>query len=135
MATSSIIVHHPTVFSDLFCPSMRYFIMESVELCLGGVESFVVFLSLDSKEGEEEAKRGFTSAVYISSLIFMYSQGAVCLFQQASSDVTVRKEDEEEAKRGFTSAMMLPSGQGLLCVTVDQGFLFYSPIESPEGTF
>ncbi|MFS8019060.1 putative transcription factor WD40-like family [Helianthus anomalus] len=34
---------------------------------------------------------------------------AVCLFQQASSNVTVSKDDEEEAKRGFTSAVMLPS--------------------------
>ncbi|KAI3680867.1 hypothetical protein L6452_35644 [Arctium lappa] len=63
------------------------------------------------------------------------SQGAVCLFQQASSDVTVNKDDEEEAKRGFISAVMLPSSQGLLCVTADQEFLFYSPTESPEGTF
>ncbi|KAL9993316.1 putative transcription factor WD40-like family [Helianthus debilis subsp. tardiflorus] len=30
---------------------------------------------------------------------------------------------------------MLPSGQGLLCVTADQEFLFYSPIESHEGRF
>ncbi|KAJ0953900.1 putative transcription factor WD40-like family [Helianthus annuus] len=60
---------------------------------------------------------------------------AVCLFQQASSDVTVSKDDEEEAKRGFTSAVMLPSGQGLLCITADQEFLFYSPIESQEGRF
>ncbi|XP_071715193.1 protein TORMOZ EMBRYO DEFECTIVE [Rutidosis leptorrhynchoides] len=64
------------------------------------------------------------------------SQGstAVCLFQQACSDVTICKDDEDEAKRGFTSVMMLPSGQGLLCVTADQEFLFYSPTES-EGTF
>ncbi|KAI3710085.1 hypothetical protein L2E82_39859 [Cichorium intybus] len=63
------------------------------------------------------------------------SHGAVCLFQQSSSDVTVNKEDEEEAKRGFTSAMMLPSSQGLLCGTIDEEFLFYSPTKSPEGNF
>lgn len=30
---------------------------------------------------------------------------------------------------------MLPSGQGLLCVTADQEFLFYSAIISQEGSF
>lgn len=59
----------------------------------------------------------------------------MCLYKQASSDVTVSKDEEDAAKRGFTSAVMLPSGQGLLCVTADQEFLFYSPTESPEGSF
>ena len=59
----------------------------------------------------------------------------MCLYKQASSDVTVSKNDEEEAKRGFTSGVMLPSGQGLLCVTADQEFLFYSPSELTEGSF
>ncbi|KAL2556453.1 Transducin family protein/WD-40 repeat family protein [Forsythia ovata] len=61
-----------------------------------------------------------------------YSDGAVCLFEQKSSDVTV-SSDKEEMRRGFTSAMMLPSGQGLLCVTADQQFLIYVPEEHPEG--
>ncbi|GJX59119.1 transducin beta-like protein 3 [Tanacetum coccineum] len=46
----------------------------------------------------------------------------VCLYKQVSLDVTVSKNDEEESKRGFTSAVMLPSGQGLLCVTTDQEY-------------
>ncbi|CAA2968049.1 transducin beta 3 [Olea europaea subsp. europaea] len=61
-----------------------------------------------------------------------YSDGAVCLFEQKSSDVTV-SSDKEEVRRGFISAMMLPSGQGLLCVTADQQFLVYVPEEHPEG--
>ena len=36
-------------------------------------------------------------------------------------------------KRGFTAAVMLPSSQGLLCVTADQQFLFYSLTEYLEG--
>lgn len=43
--------------------------------------------------------------------------------------------DNDEVKRGFTSAMMLPSSHGLLCVTADQQFLFYNPIEDPVGSF
>ncbi|KAL1539855.1 transducin beta-like protein 3 [Salvia divinorum] len=52
------------------------------------------------------------------------SDGAVCLFEQKSSDLAVSSE-KEEVKRGFTSAMMLPLGQGLLCATADQQFLIY----------
>lgn len=57
----------------------------------------------------------------------------MCLFEQKSSDVTV-SSDGEDSKRGFTSAVMLPSDQGLLCVTADQQFLFYSLTEYPEGS-
>ncbi|KAL7145954.1 hypothetical protein ABFS83_06G008900 [Erythranthe nasuta] len=52
------------------------------------------------------------------------SNGAMLLFEQKSSDVSV-KSDNDEVKRGFTSAMMLPLGQGLLCATADQQFLIY----------
>ncbi|XP_075495418.1 protein TORMOZ EMBRYO DEFECTIVE [Primulina tabacum] len=52
------------------------------------------------------------------------SDGAVLLFEQKSSDVTIIM-DKEDVKRGFTSALMLPLGQGLLCVTADQQFLIY----------
>ncbi|WOG96997.1 hypothetical protein DCAR_0416336 [Daucus carota subsp. sativus] len=58
------------------------------------------------------------------------SNGAVCHFEQKSSDFAVGSEDN---RRGFTSAVMLPSGQGLLTVTADQEFLFYSPTETPDG--
>ncbi|KAF5813406.1 hypothetical protein HanXRQr2_Chr03g0097921 [Helianthus annuus] len=61
--------------------------------------------------------------------IFMESYGyAACPFQHESSNVTVSKEDDEEPKKGFTSAVMLPSGQGLLCATTDEEFLFYAAI-------
>ncbi|KAJ1439067.1 WD40/YVTN repeat-like-containing domain superfamily [Sesbania bispinosa] len=53
------------------------------------------------------------------------SKGAVCMFEQKASDVTVNI-DEDGSRRGFTSAVMLASDQGLLCVTADQQFLFYS---------
>ncbi|KAK2999957.1 hypothetical protein RJ639_024082 [Escallonia herrerae] len=61
------------------------------------------------------------------------SDSAACLLDQKSSDVTV-SSDKEDVIRGFTSAMMLPSDQGLLCVTADQQFLFYSLIENPGGS-
>ncbi|XP_027180585.1 transducin beta-like protein 3 isoform X1 [Coffea eugenioides] len=61
------------------------------------------------------------------------SKGAVCLFEQKSSDVVVSL-DKDEVKRGFISAMMLPSDQGLICVTADQQFLLYTPVEDSEGS-
>ncbi|XP_061366816.1 protein TORMOZ EMBRYO DEFECTIVE [Gastrolobium bilobum] len=53
------------------------------------------------------------------------SEGAVSMFEQKASDVTANI-DEDGSRRGFTSAVMLASDQGLLCVTADQQFLFYS---------
>ncbi|XP_014490616.1 transducin beta-like protein 3 isoform X2 [Vigna radiata var. radiata] len=53
------------------------------------------------------------------------SKGAGCIFEQKTSDVTA-SVDDDGSRRGFTSAVMLPSDQGLLCVTADQQFLFYS---------
>ncbi|KAL3630813.1 hypothetical protein CASFOL_023797 [Castilleja foliolosa] len=60
------------------------------------------------------------------------SDGAVLLFKQKSSDLAV-SSDNEEVKRGFTSAMLLPLGQGLLCVTVDQQFLIYGLDKHDDG--
>lgn len=57
--------------------------------------------------------------------MFSFCNSAVCIFEQKASDVTV-KSDDEDLKRGFTAAVMLPLDQGLLCVTADQQFLFYS---------
>ncbi|KMT19395.1 hypothetical protein BVRB_1g012450 [Beta vulgaris subsp. vulgaris] len=53
------------------------------------------------------------------------SEGAVCIFEQKISDVAL-SSDENDLRRGFTAACMLPSNQGLLCITADQQFLFYS---------
>jgi len=48
------------------------------------------------------------------------------IFEQKTSDVTASIDDDDGSRRGFTSAVMLPSDQGLLCVTADQQFLVYS---------
>ncbi|RDX84550.1 Transducin beta-like protein 3, partial [Mucuna pruriens] len=53
------------------------------------------------------------------------SKSAGCIFEQKTSDV-IASIDEDGSRRGFTSAVMLASDQGLLCVTADQQFLFYS---------
>ncbi|CAL1388110.1 unnamed protein product [Linum trigynum] len=56
------------------------------------------------------------------------SERAVCLYEQKSSDVTVTSEIDDESKRGFTGAVILPRDGGLVSVTADQQFLFYSSI-------
>lgn len=61
------------------------------------------------------------------------SEGAICIYEQPYSDASL-SSDKDDSRRGFTSAVMLPSDQGLLCVT-DQQFLFYFPMKSSEGEF
>lgn len=64
---------------------------------------------------------------YLISFFFFFFpiDSAGCIFEQKTSDVTANI-DEDGSRRGFTSAVMLASDQGLLCVTADQQFLFYS---------
>ncbi|CAL5367966.1 unnamed protein product [Camellia sinensis] len=87
---------------------------------------------------QQHGKKSVSSAIYFITIgergivRLWNSEGAGCLFEQKTSDVTV-KTDEEDLKRGFIAAVMLPSDQGLLCVTADQQFLFYSPTVYPEG--
>ncbi|KAI3862002.1 hypothetical protein MKX03_022104 [Papaver bracteatum] len=62
------------------------------------------------------------------------SEGAICLFEQGSSDVAI-SSNKDELKRGFVAAVLMPSDQGLLCLTADQQFLFYSLEKSDEEAF
>ncbi|XP_031380718.1 transducin beta-like protein 3 [Punica granatum] len=83
-------------------------------------------------------KKGGSSLIYFLTvgergiIRIWESEGSVCLFKQASSDVTV-SSDVDDSRSGFTAAVMLPLNQGLLCVTADQQFLFYYPESLPEG--
>lgn len=73
--------------------------------------------------------RSFTiNCIYFK---FCYFYSAACLFEQKSSDIT----SSSDMDRGFTSAVMLPVDQGLVCVTADQQFLFFAPVEHTEGMF
>ncbi|GAB2224604.1 hypothetical protein Droror1_Dr00005366 [Drosera rotundifolia] len=62
------------------------------------------------------------------------SKSAVCMFEQKTSDVAFSSEDDD-LRRGFVSASMLPADQGLLCVTVDQQILFFTPRKESEEDF
>ncbi|KAL9249607.1 TORMOZ EMBRYO DEFECTIVE-like protein [Drosera capensis] len=62
------------------------------------------------------------------------SKSAVCMFEQKTSDVTFSSEDDD-LRRGFVAASMLPADQGLLCVTVDQQILFFTPQKESEEDF
>lgn len=69
---------------------------------------------------------------YLFLKLFSYLfNSAVCLYEQRSSDET---PSSDESRRGFRSAVMLPSDEGLICVTADQQFLFYSAMKSSEET-
>ncbi|KAH9606106.1 hypothetical protein KSS87_021301 [Heliosperma pusillum] len=64
---------------------------------------------------------------------FRFYNRAVCLSKQKYSEVAFRL-DKDDQKRGFTVAHMLPSDQGLLCITDDQQFQFYSALKHSEET-
>ncbi|XP_052178407.1 protein TORMOZ EMBRYO DEFECTIVE isoform X2 [Diospyros lotus] len=111
-----------------------YEVLEAV--CI--VRSASPFAScLDLYKQQLGRKRGSQSIYFITAgdrgvVRIWNSEGAVCLFEQQTADFTINS-DEEDSKRGFTAAVMLPLDQGLLCVTADQQFLFYSLTECPEG--
>ncbi|KAI5069023.1 hypothetical protein GOP47_0015324 [Adiantum capillus-veneris] len=60
------------------------------------------------------------------------AEGATCVYEQVSSDPVVVTEKEEE-KRGFVGAALLPSAEGVMCITSDQRLLFYHVIKSDAG--
>ncbi|KAH9728068.1 WD REPEATS REGION domain-containing protein [Citrus sinensis] len=64
-------------------------------------------------------------------IVRMWNADSACLYEQKSSDVTISSE-MDDSKRGFTAATVLPSNQGLLCVTADQQLLLYTTVEVPE---
>ncbi|KAH9784084.1 WD REPEATS REGION domain-containing protein [Citrus sinensis] len=64
-------------------------------------------------------------------IVRMWNADSACLYEQKSSDVTISFE-MDDSKRGFTAATVLPSNQGLLCVTADQQLLLYTTVEVPE---
>ncbi|KAL6520696.1 hypothetical protein OROMI_032256 [Orobanche minor] len=97
-------------------------------LCaFGSASPFVSCLSsFTQKNGKETTNSPSIQFVTVGEcgvVRIWNSDGAVLLFEQKSSDLAVSSK-KEEVKRGFTSAMMLPLGQGLLCATVDNSFLF-----------
>ncbi|XP_029130005.1 transducin beta-like protein 3 [Cajanus cajan] len=86
--------------------------------------------SLDSYQQNEKKSDGSQTFYFVTvgerGIVRIWnSKGAGCIFEQKSSDVTT-SIDEDGSRRGFTSAVMLASDKGLLCVTADQQFLYYS---------
>lgn len=106
-----------------------YEVLESV--CI--IEPETKFFSCLSSQKKAKKKKSSQAIYFLTvgdrGIIRIWnSEGAACLFEQKTSDVAF-SSDNDELKRGFTAATMLPSDQGLLCVTADQQFLFYSLLE------
>ncbi|KAL5802889.1 hypothetical protein ACOSQ4_031194 [Xanthoceras sorbifolium] len=111
-----------------------YEVVEAVCIIRSGT-LFASFLS--SYNHQTEKKKSGSQDIYFITVgergvvRIWNSNCAVCLYEQKSSDVTF-SSDTEESKRGFTAVMMLPLDLGLLCVTADQQFFFYTPVELPD---
>ncbi|XP_010453841.1 PREDICTED: transducin beta-like protein 3 [Camelina sativa] len=109
-------------------------VLEAVTTVSSGTPfaSFVTSLDQKSKKKDPSSQATYFITVGERGVVRLWkSEGSVCLYEQKSSDITV-SSDDEESKRGFTAAAMLPSDRGLLCVTADQQFFFYSVVENVE---
>ncbi|EEF42388.1 U3 small nucleolar RNA-associated protein, putative [Ricinus communis] len=109
------------------------------DLCV--IHSGTQFSSLIGSYSQLSGKsRNGSSAIYFITVgergivRIWTSERAVCLYEQNSSDITVTS-DTDESKRGFTASVILPSDQGVLCVTADQQFLLYLAVGHPEEKF
>lgn len=96
---------------------------------------FASYMGSSSKKSGKKSS-GLTSVHFITvgdrGIVRIWnSEGAICLYEQNSSDVTVAAATDDDSRRGFIAAVMLPLDQGLLCVTADQQLFFYSPSENP----
>ncbi|OVA02911.1 WD40 repeat [Macleaya cordata] len=115
-----------------------YEMLETVRVIHPGTH-FAVLLGLNETSSVKKKKSGSPPVYFLTvgerGVVRIWnSEGAMCLFEQGSSDAAV-SSDKDEVKRGFTAAVMLPLDQGLLCVTADQQFLFYSLMQSQEDAF
>ncbi|KAA3486582.1 transducin beta-like protein 3 [Gossypium australe] len=122
---------------DCRCKSTipTYEVLEAVCIVYSGsrfASSVGAFLQQSGKKKSRSTGIYFITAGERGIVRIWTSEGAVCLYEQKSSDVTISSAEDEDSTRGFTSAVMLPLDQGLLCVTADQQFLFYSPAEHLE---
>nr|XP_034906563.1 transducin beta-like protein 3 isoform X3 [Populus alba] len=114
-----------------------YEVLEGLCVVKSGTElaSFLGSCNLQSGKRRDRSSSIYFITVGERGIVRMWdSERAVCLYEQKSSDVTV-SSDTDDSPRGFTAAVILPLDQGLLCVTVDHQFLFYSLVVHLEEKF
>ncbi|XP_023512801.1 transducin beta-like protein 3 [Cucurbita pepo subsp. pepo] len=111
---------------------LTYEVLEAVLVIKSGSDfaSCVGSLSQKRKETSVSSEIYFITVGERGVVRLWSSESAVCLFEQKSSDVSTKMDEQN---RGFTAAVLLPSDRGLLCVTADQQFIFYSPVKTLEG--
>ncbi|MCL7032405.1 hypothetical protein MKW94_026349 [Papaver nudicaule] len=119
--------------------SLLYLCSNSFSLCIHPGTLFYSSLGLTETRSAKKKKSSSPPVIFLTvgerGVVRIWnSDGAICLFEQGSSDVAISSV-KDELKRGFMRAVLLPSDQGLLCLTDDQQFLFYSLPKSDEETF
>ncbi|KAL2894329.1 Transducin beta-like protein 3 [Bienertia sinuspersici] len=103
-----------------------YEVLEAVCVINSGTAFYHSLSSNKSKKSKDATQEVYFLTAGERGVVRIWnSEGAVCLLEQKTSDIAF-SPDENDLRRGFTAACMLPSDQGLLCVTADQQFLFYS---------
>ncbi|KAJ8762065.1 hypothetical protein K2173_006667 [Erythroxylum novogranatense] len=108
-------------------------------LCVVHSDSQFGSIMTSNNQLNKKSKPGTSTFYFITvgerGIVRIWDSGsAVCVYKQKASDVSVNS-DVNESKRGFTAVVMLPLDQGLLCLTADQQFLFYSSFVNHKGKF
>ncbi|KAJ6379634.1 hypothetical protein OIU76_016307 [Salix suchowensis] len=114
-----------------------YEVLEGLCVVKSGTELASILGSCNQQSGKRKDRSSpiyFVTVGERGTVRIWDSECGVSLYEQKSSDVTV-SSDTDDSLRGFTAAVILPLDQGLLCVTVDHHFLFYSLIGHPEEKF
>ncbi|KAJ6383893.1 hypothetical protein OIU78_027236 [Salix suchowensis] len=114
-----------------------YEVLEGLCVVKSGTELASILGSCNQQSGKRKDRSSpiyFVTVGERGTVRIWDSECGVSLCEQKSSDVTV-SSDTDDSLRGFTAAVILPLDQGLLCVTVDHHFLFYSLIGHPEEKF
>ncbi|KAJ6433817.1 hypothetical protein OIU84_017508 [Salix udensis] len=114
-----------------------YEVLEGLCVVKSGTELASILGSCNQQSGKRKDRSSpiyFVTVGERGTVRIWDSECGVSLYEQKSSDVTV-SSDTDDSLRGFTAAVILPLDQGLLCVTVDHHFLFYSLLGHPEEKF
>ncbi|KAJ6763285.1 hypothetical protein OIU79_023932 [Salix purpurea] len=114
-----------------------YEVLEGLCVVKSGTELASILGSCNQQSGKRKDRSSpiyFVTVGERGTVRIWDSECGVSLYEQKSSDVTV-SSDTDDSPRGFTAAVILPLDQGLLCVTVDHHFLFYSLLGHPEEKF
>ncbi|CAN0878554.1 Protein TORMOZ EMBRYO DEFECTIVE, partial [Linum grandiflorum] len=124
--------------NDFTCKTtvLAYEVLEALSIIRSGTlfSSFLDALNQRHGKGTSDSSGINFATVGERGIVRLWnSERATCLYEHKYSDVTVTSDiDDDQSRRGLTGVVALPNDLGLLSITADQQFLFYSPTSEGE---